>query len=83
MYESYQYRDEKYVFFMKRGYPVRLHKDLQQENLYTAVVYNNDVLDKKLSIEKTKVENKGEDCFLSFLTCCCGVDDDEIEGKMK
>ena len=27
MYESYEYRDRKYVFFMKRGYPIRLWRE--------------------------------------------------------
>jgi hypothetical protein len=27
LHESYENRDEKYVFFMKRGFPIRVFKD--------------------------------------------------------
>jgi len=40
-YESYMYRDKKYMFFMKRGFPLNLLKDPKDNvtKLVTSDVY--------------------------------------------
>lgn len=45
MYESFENRDQKYVYFMKRGYPIRLYKDPEDpESNIKTIVYNYDAL---------------------------------------
>jgi hypothetical protein len=75
LYESFLYRDKKYVFFLKRGYPVNLLKDPDDE--ITKLVTSEDYTLKRIPTKKEINEEKERkaSCLWSFLTCLCGEDD--------
>ena len=59
LYESFIYRDKKYVFFLKRGFPVNLLKDPDDE--ITKLVDSQDYQLKKVPTKKQlREENEKE-----------------------
>jgi hypothetical protein len=43
MYESFEQRDRKYVYFMKRGYPIKLYKNVEEgKSNFKTMVYDRD-----------------------------------------
>lgn len=44
LYESFEYRDKKYVYFLKRGYPIRLwiEKSSAAGQDVKTIVYNQE-----------------------------------------
>lgn len=76
------FRDKKYVFFLKRGYPVNLLQDPQDH--VTKLVTSDDYHLKRIPTKKDlqEEEKKKRSLLYSCLTCCCGDDDEEIEEKL-
>ncbi len=50
LYESFLYRDKKYVFFLKRGYPVNLLQD--PDSKITKLVTSEDYALKRIPTKK-------------------------------
>ena len=70
------YRDKKYMFFMKRGFPLNLLKD-PQDNVTKLVTSEAYALDKIPTEKLFDEEEKKKRSFLwACLTCCCGEDDE-------
>lgn len=74
LYESFENRDKKYVYFLKRGYPLKLWKDPSANDLYKAIVYHQEDLYRQGSM--SKIEEEKQDYCWACLTCCCGKDDE-------
>lgn len=76
------YRDKKYVFFLKRGYPLNLLQD--PEDHITKLVTSDHYSLKKIPTKKDIAEDqkKKRSLLYACLTCCCGEDDEEIEEKL-
>lgn len=79
LYESFEHRDKKYCFFLKRGYPVKLWKEPYGQDEYKAIVYHQEDLYRNASLSKISATAHDDDYCWACLTFCCGRDDEEIE----
>lgn len=66
------------MFFLKRGYPIRLFRDASSsDDLYKTIVYNQEDLYRQGSL--TKISEPEVDHCWACLTCLCGKDEEELE----